>query len=114
MIIEKNSNFGDNMNIQDLLDKCETTYLIRDFKKLIKLSDEILKKDQDNPIAISYKSISYCFLNQPKKALELLKQANKVHPNNYYHKNISAMAYYDLGEYEKSLKCCDEGLKIKN
>ena len=24
------------------------------------------------------------------------------------------MAYYDLGEYEKSLKCCDEGLKIKN
>ena len=102
------------MNIQDLLDKCEITYLIRDFKKLIKLSDEILKKDQDNPIAISYKSISYCFLNQPKKALELLKQANKVHPNNYYHKNISAMAYYDLGEYEKSLKCCDEGLKIKN
>ena len=114
MNCRKKSNFGDNMTIQDLLDKCEYAYMDRDFKKLIELCDEVFKKDQDNQIAISYKSISYCFLNQPQKALEILKEAVKLYPNNYYHKNISAMVYYDLGQYEKSLKCCEEGLKIKD
>ena len=112
MNCRKKSNFGDNMTIQDLLNKCEWAYDEKDFNKLIGLCDEVFKKDSDNPIAISYKSISYCFLNQPEKTLEILKEASKLHPNNYYHKNISAMAYYDLGEYEKSLKCCEEGLKI--
>ncbi|MBE6499532.1 MAG: hypothetical protein E7Z80_03155 [Methanobrevibacter thaueri] len=100
------------MTIQDLLKKCEHTYNKKDFKTLVGLCDEVFKKDPDNPIAMSYKSISYCFLNQPKKTLEILKKANKLHPNNYHYKNITAMAYYDLGEYEKSLKYCDEGLKI--
>ena len=114
MNFRKKSNFGDNMTIQDLLNKCEYAYIDKDFKKLIELCDEVFKKNPDNQIAISYKSISYCFLNQPLKALEILKEAVKLYPNNYYHKNISAMVYYDLGQYEKSLKCCEEGLKIKD
>ncbi|MBO6110226.1 MAG: tetratricopeptide repeat protein, partial [Methanobrevibacter sp.] len=102
------------MTIQDLLDKCEYAYDERDFKKLIELCDEVFKKDSDNQIAISYKAISYCFLNQSQKALEILNDAIKLYPDNYYHKNITAMVYYDLGEYEKSLECCEEGLKIKD
>ena len=113
MNCRKKSNFGDNMTIQNLLNKCENAYIEKDFKKLIGLCDEVFKKDSDNPIAVSYKSISYCFSNQPEKALEILNEASKLHPNNHYHKNIAAMAYYDLGEYEKSLKCCCEGLNIK-
>lgn len=101
------------MTIQNLLNECDCAYDEKDFKKLIGLCGEILKKDPDNQTALSYKSISYCFLNQPQKALEILK-AGKLYPDNYYHKNITAMAYYDLGEYEKSLKCCEEGLKIKD
>ena len=109
----RKSNFGDNMTIQDLLNECECAYDEKDFKKLMELCDEVFKKDPDNQIAIGYKSISCCFLNQPQKALEILNGAVKLYPDNYYYKNISAMAYYDLGEYEKSLKCCVEGLKIK-
>ena len=58
MNCRKNSNFGDNMTIQDLLDECEYAYDIKDFKKLIELCDEVFKKNPDNQIAISYKSIS--------------------------------------------------------
>ena len=102
------------MTIEKLLEKCEDAYLEDDYKRLIKLCDEVLEKDSDNQTALGYKSISYCFLNRPERALELLKEAKRLHPKNYYFKNISAMAYYDLGEYEKSLECCDEGLKIKD
>ena len=97
-----------------LICSCEDAYEKEDFERLLKLSGDVLKIDEENPIAISYRSISYCFLNQPKKALEILKKAEEIHPGNYYHKNIAAMAYYDLGEYERSLECCDEGLKIKD
>lgn len=102
------------MTIQDLLDKCKNAYDAKDFKRLMELSDEVLKKNPDNQTAISYKSISYCFSNQPEKALEILDGAGMLYPDNHYHKNISAMAYYDLGEYEKSLKCCEDGLNIKD
>ena len=105
--------FGDIMKVKYLLYNCEDAYDEEDFERLLKLSGDVLKIDEENPIAISYKSVSYCFLNQPEKALEILKKASAIHPRNYYHKNIAAMAYYDLGEYEKSLECCEEGLEIR-
>jgi len=102
------------MTIPDLLEKCENACQNEDFKRLIKLCDEVLRIDSKNQIALGYKSISYCFLNRPTDALELLKKAIEMYPDNYYFKNNAAIAYYELGEYEKSLKCCDEGLKIKD
>ena len=114
MIIEKNSNFGDNMKIKDLLDKCEIAYSSHDYKRLIELCDEIFKIDPDSQNAIGYKSVAYCFLNQPEKALEILKKGIRLYPDNYYINNHLAMAYYDLGDYEQSLKYCEKGLRIKD
>ena len=114
MIIEKNSNFGDNMKIKELLDKCEIAYSSHDYKRLIKLCDEIFKIDPDSQNAIGYKSVAYCFLNQPEKALEILKKGIRLYPDNYYINNHLAMAYYDLGDYEQSLKYCEKGLRIKD
>lgn len=102
------------MTIDKLLEECESAYNVRDFERLIELSREVLKNDPDNQIAIGYMAISYCFSNRPKKALEILKPAVDLYPDNRYFKNISAMAYYDLGEYEKSLGCCEAGLKIRD
>ena len=101
------------MTLQDLLDKCEYAYYEKDYRNLMGLCDEVLKRNQYNQTAISYKSISYVFLGQPEKAVEMLEDAMKRYPNNYYMRNNLSMAYYDLGQYEKSLECCDEGLKIK-
>ncbi|WP_405268038.1 tetratricopeptide repeat protein [Methanobrevibacter sp.] len=101
------------MTIQKLLDKCEDAYIEEDFKTLLGLCDEVLGMDPDNQTAIGYKSVSCCFLGHPEKAVEILEEAIERYPNNYYMKNNLSMAYYDLGEYEMSLECCDEGLKIK-
>ena len=90
------------MKIKDLLDKCEIAYSSHDYKRLIKLCDEIFKIDPDSQNAIGYKSVAYCFLNQPEKALEILKKGIRLYPDNYYINNHLAMAYYDLGDYEQS------------
>ena len=102
------------MNIDELLSECEEAFNCRDYENLLKISREALKKDPENQIAMGYNACSYCLLNQPQKALELLEPAIRKHPKNYYFKNILAMAYYGIGDYEKSLQCCDEGLEIKN
>ena len=101
------------MNIKDLLDECEDAYRDNDFKRLMELCDEVFKIDPDSQNAIGYKSIAYCFSNQPEKALEILEHGIRLYPDNYYINNNLAMAYYDLGDYEKSLKYCEKGLKIK-
>lgn len=85
------------MNKKKLLMECEDAYLEHDYRRLIELCDEILEADEKNPIAISYKSIAYCFLNQPQKAADILKEAIRLYPDNYYMNNNLAMAYYDLG-----------------
>lgn len=101
-------------HLKKLLEDCDYAYFCDDFKRLIRLCDEILKIDPDCPNAIGYKSVAYCFLNMPEKTVEILTEAIERFPENYYMKNNIAMAYYDLGQYEKSLKYCEEGLKIKN
>lgn len=102
------------MNRKELLSQCGEAYDENDFKRLLKLSEEVLKIDPENPIARSYRSISHCFLGNPQKALDILAEARSAHPKNHYHRNIEAMAYYDLGEYEKSIESSDEGLKIRD
>ena len=102
------------MNKEDLLDECHGAYFEHDFERLIELCDEILKTDPENQNAIGYKGIAYCFSNQNEKALEILKNGIRLHPDNYYINNNIAMVYYDLGDYEKSLKYCEKGLEIKD
>lgn len=102
------------MTKKELLKNCEKAYDEGDFKKLIELCDEVLTNDENNQIATGYKAIAYYYLSQPKKALEILTDACALYPKNHYYKNILAMVYYDIGDYEKSLECCEEGLKIKD
>ena len=102
------------MNLKEQLKKCDKVYELRDYKALLKLSDEILERYPDNQTAIGYKGISHCFLGQYDEAKNTLEKAIERHPKNFYLKNNLAMVYYDLGEYEKSLKLCEEGLKISD
>lgn len=104
----------DKMNLKEQLKKCDRVYALRDYKALLKLSDEILERYPDNQTALGYKGISHCFLGQYDEAKDTLEKAIERHPKNFYLKNNLAMVYYDLGQYEKSLKCCEEGLKIND
>ena len=99
--------------VEELLKQCEIAECGQNYEKLIELSDEILEISPDNPIAIGFKSFAFIKLKQYDNAGELLDLGCELYPENCYLKSNLAMLYYDLGEYEKSLECCEEGLKIK-
>ena len=101
-------------HLKILLEECEDAYFFEDYERLIELCDEILSHDPDCPNAMGYKGVAHCFLNQYGEALKVLERGAGLFPENYYLKNNLAMVYYDLGEFEKSLECCDQGLKIKD
>lgn len=102
------------MNLENQLKECDKLYEWHDFKELLEKCDRILEKHPNNQNAIGYKGISQLFLGNPDDAVKTLEKGVEAYPNNYYLKNNLSMAYYDLGEYEKSLKCCEDGLKIKD
>ena len=77
------------MTIKKLFDKCEDAYLERDYKRLLELSDEALEKDPNNQTAMGYKSVAYCFLGCPQKAVKILEQAIRRYPNNYYLRGLT-------------------------
>lgn len=102
------------MNLENQLKECDKLYGLKDFKGLSKKCDEILEKHPDNQNAIGYKGISQLLSGNPDEARKTLERGVEMYPDNYYLKNNLSMAYYGLREYEKSLKCCEEGLKIKS
>lgn len=101
------------MNLQEQLKECDNLYQKNDFRGLISKCDEILAEFPDNQNAVGYKGISLCFLDEYDEAIKVLSEGIERYPGNYYLKNNLAMVYYDLGDYEKSLELCEEGLKIK-
>ena len=104
---EVHKRFGDTMDLEKLFEECDEFYYNNDY-------EQILESYPDEQKAISYKGIALCFLDRYDEALEVLKNGIERYPENYYMKNNIAMVYYDLGDYEQSLKCCEEGLKIKD
>lgn len=99
--------------VEDLLDQCMNEEFLKNWEKVIELTDEIFKISPDNPIAIGYKSFAFINLKRYGDAMKLLEYGCKLYPENYYLKNNSAILYYEMGDYEKSLKFCEEGLRIK-
>ena len=102
------------MSLKNQLSKCHEAYHNGDYRKLNDLCELILKEHPENPNAIGYKGIALCFLDRNDEAVKILERGVKLYPKNYYLKNNLAMAYYDIGEYEKSLECCEAGLKIRD
>ena len=101
-------------NLEKSLGECDELYFAGDYEGLIRKCEEILEEHPDYQNAMGYKGIAHCFLKEYDEALEILNRGVELYPNNYYFKNNLSMVYYDLGDYEKSLECCEEGLKIKD
>lgn len=110
-----NENQLDNTNrVEELLGECEIANFDDDYERIIELTGELLETEPDNQIAIGYRSFAYIRLHQYEKASKLLERGCRLYPKNHYLKENRAMLYYDLGEYEKAIECCQAALKIKN
>ena len=101
------------MKIIELLNRCEYLYLRGEYEELIGACDDLLEADKDNPIALRFKGIAYCYLHDYKRALEVSDYALGIYPKNYYLMNNKALVFLALGNYEKALEYCNRGLEIK-
>ena len=96
---------------EKLLDEIEYIYNIGDHERLIGKCDELLKIDEDNPVALNYKAIALYYLGRYDESLKLLDYNLKLHPTNPYVLNNRALVFIALEDYQKALECCEEGLK---
>ena len=93
------------MNMEKLFDKCSDAYLKDDYEKAMKICDEILKTDPDNPKALGYKASCLHFIGKSDEALELLDNAIRLHPENYYYLDTWAEILTDMGQYADAIEC---------
>ena len=113
MNYRKKYHFGDNMNVEELLNKCEGAYYNEDdFEKTIELCDEILKKDLNNQIALGFKASSQYLLGRCDEALNLLNKCIILYPNNYHYFNIKSEVMMAKEEYGEALECFQEIFRI--
>lgn len=105
---------GDKMLKEKLLDQIEYIYNRKDYESLIERCDDLLKIDEDNPVALNYKAIALYYLERYDESMEILDYNLKLYPTNPYVLNNRALVYIALGDYQNALECCEEGLKYRD
>ena len=105
---------GDDMGLQDLLKECDGLYANEDYDGLLEKSEEVLEEFPDNPNAMGYNGFALYALGRDVDALKILLRGVVLYPDNHYLKSNLALVYYAMGEYEASLRLCDEGLEISD
>lgn len=99
--------------MDNLLEKCEKLYY-QDGHALERLCNEILERDSDNEIALSYKAAIYCNWHQYHLVFDILDKINALYPQNYWAFYIASRMYLNKKDFEKALLSCNKGLAIKN
>lgn len=102
------------MSMQDMIRECDRLYDEGDYEGLLSKSEEVLERFPDNPNAIGYKGFALYAIGRDDEALEILKRGVELYPDSHYLKSNLALVHYILGEYETSLRICDEGLEIRD
>lgn len=100
--------------MQKLLKECEKAYGAHNYSRLDWLCNQILKKDNNNETALTYKLYVYCDWRQYHLVFKVADQIHGLYPGNCHAYNAKAIAYMGKREFEKALECCEEGLKIND
>lgn len=104
--------FGDKMNVDYLLKKCEKSFSSDDYERTVEICDEILKADLNNQVAIGYKARSLYLLGRCGDALTLLDNAIRLYPKNYHYLDIKAEVLMEMDDYDRALECFEEIFEI--
>ena len=100
--------------MQELLRECEKAYGEHDYSRLDWLSNQILAQDKCNETALTYKLYIYCDWRQYHLVFRIADKIHRLYPDNCHAYNAKAIAYMGRKEFDKALKCCEEGLEIKD
>ncbi|RAP50323.1 MAG: hypothetical protein BZ138_06735 [Methanosphaera sp. rholeuAM270] len=99
-------------NIENYLDDCESAYKKYDYKKVLEISNKILKLDKSNEKGLEYKILSLYNLKKYKEALKYLDEAIKINPDNYLFYNIKAFIFTDLYKSEEAVDCYNKSFVL--
>lgn len=103
----------DRMFVEELLEECEELYEVkRDYRKVIRVCDVILKADSQNQKAMGYKAYSLYNLKAYDSALKVLDEAEKVNAKNRVFAEIRmcVLMKTDLNGAYEFYKASDDGL----
>ncbi|TYQ16723.1 UNVERIFIED_CONTAM: Periplasmic protease [Acetivibrio alkalicellulosi] len=87
-----------------------------EYEKTIEYCQKILRRDEYNYEALTYKGVSHRNLMNYQEAIEIFLLANERYPRDVFILNELGYAYHFLSEYYESLKYYDEviGIDPKN
>lgn len=100
--------------MKELFMEGEIAYGEKDYSRLDWACNRILEHDRDNETALTYKLYICCEWRQHHLVSRIANRIHELYPNNYHAYNAPAAAYLDKMEFKKALKCCEEGLMIKD
>lgn len=75
------------------------------FQESEELSDQILRVDPNNIVALELLGISKKYLNKPKESINCFKKITNLCPKNYQGYNNLGLSYMNVEEYDKAIEC---------
>lgn len=105
--IVKAKSENSDVSISKLESECESLYDEEEYKKVIKTSDKLLKSNQTNHWALTYKVMSYYYLKDYENALMTVESALAIYPDYSRFLNLKAHILYASGDPAHAIECLE-------
>ena len=98
----------DTQSVSKLKRQCGLLYRQEEYEKAVEASDKLLKLNPANPSALTYKTLSYYYLEDYDNALNTVESALEIYPGYSRFLNLKAHILYSAGDENKALECLDK------
>ena len=98
---------NEDISVSKLKSECESSYRKEEYGKVIEASDKILKSNQKNHLALTYKILSYYYLEDYENALDAAESTLAIYPGYSRFLNLKAHVLYASGDVAGALECLE-------
>lgn len=98
---------NDDISISKLERECKSLYLEEEYGKVIEASDKLLKSNQTNHLALTYKILSYYYLEDYENALDTVESALVIYQDYSRFLNLKAHILYASGDVTQAIECLE-------
>lgn len=100
----------DEFNIEAREGKVASLFSWEKYDECLFEADALLLKDEKNIVALHFKANCYVLKNNAEQAIGLYREIISQEPHAPHYEKL-AMCYRQLGNFEKAMKVCEEGLR---
>lgn len=109
-----NKNIESNPALESSYNKAYNAFFNNQYDTAIKISDEIIKKDNSFYKAYNIKGIALSFSNNFDEGLKNINKALSINPSFGYGRFNKALTYELYGYYDEALKWYDKALEVED